>query len=153
MEGQGAEVARAKAAAVVDDGKAHLLNGGDAALAVIAGVGGPGEGQGVGLIHLLPGQGLGRRILHQQPLAVALGDGPAPDRVLLAILDGGGPGMGGFVHHLIPGGAGDGGEGDGPLLRLKIAHAPHPPAQRRAAQARLEPGGQLAHAVLPPCRT
>ena len=87
MEGQGAEVARPEAPAVVGHRKAYLLDGGHAAHRVIHGVGFPHVGQLRHKVQLRRGQRHGGRGDHQQARSVALEDGAAPDRIVLLILN------------------------------------------------------------------
>ena len=87
VEGQGAEVARPEAAPVVGHGEAHLLDGRHAPHLVIHGVGFPDVGQLGHEVQFGSGERHGRRIDHQQPVAVALEDGLSPDGVVLLILD------------------------------------------------------------------
>ena len=105
MEGQGAEVAAAEAAAVVGDRETYLLNGGNAF--GIHGVDLPRVGQGEQAVQLLPPQGTGRRVHHQQSALAGLEHGGAADGIVLVIFDLGGPGVGRFIGaDLLIGGAG-----------------------------------------------
>ena len=87
MERQRAEVARAEAAAVVDDGELYLLNGRHAAYSLIRRVIIAHIRQRVNVIHLLGGQRLCGRILHENALAVPLENGLAAHGILLVVLD------------------------------------------------------------------
>ena len=105
MERQCAEVAAAEAAPVVGDGEPHLLNGGDAR--GVHGVYLPRIGQGVQVVQLLPAQGTGGGIHHQQPPLAGLEHGAAPDGVVLVVFDLRGAGVGLLVGaDLLVGGAG-----------------------------------------------
>ena len=86
MEGQGAEVARAEAAAVVGHGEAHLLDAGDTAVLLVGGVVGAGVGQGVDRVQLLTLQGRHGGILDEELVIVDLADGLAVNGVLVFIL-------------------------------------------------------------------
>ena len=151
VEGQGAEVAPAEAAPVVGHGEADLLDGGHAPQGLVHGVDLPGVGQLRHRVQLLPAQGHGGGIHHQDPVPVGLADGPAPDGVVLLILHLGGQGVVPLAGgHILKGGHVHGGEGD---LRVGggIGGAPHvgegahrlpggqPPGDL--------PGGPLPHAV------
>ena len=87
MERQRAEVARAEAAAVVDDGELHLLNGGHAAERFVGRMVSSHIRQRINVVHLLGGQRLRGRILHKDTLAVPLEDGLAAHSILLVVLD------------------------------------------------------------------
>ena len=108
MEGDGAEVAVAKAAAVLDDRELDLLDGVHPAQRLIGGVIGAGEGQVEYAVQLLPGEGGHRRILHQVVgVGLLLHDGLAVDRVLPFGLDLVGLGVALLVlRDLVEGGAG-----------------------------------------------
>lgn len=83
MEGDGTEVAVAKAATVLDDGKFHLFDSIHSAHCLIGRVIGAGEGQVEHLVQLLAGEGRHRRVLHQvQGVGLFLNDGLAVDGVL-----------------------------------------------------------------------
>ena len=97
MERERAEVARAEAAAVVDDGELHLLNGGHAAQRLIRRVIGAHIGQGVDVVHLRGGQRQGGRVLDEHAPAVALQERPAAHMVLLVVLQLDRAGIGGFA--------------------------------------------------------
>ena len=171
MEGQGAEVAAAEAAPVVDNGEFHFLQTGHAAHGLIHGVVLPGVGQLRHPIQLFGGQGHGRGI-HQQPAFILLlQDGLAPDGVMLGILHPCGIGI--VAHaggHVLKGGDGDavigaergiadhdgsapdiGHGGDGQLLfqppgDLNAGGFPH------AVNQNIRPGvhqGAAAHLVIP----
>ena len=86
MKGECAEVACTKAAAVVYDGKLHLLNGRNPACGFIGGVIGAHKGQGIDLVHFLHVQREGRWVLYQKALAVCLKNGFAVHMVSLVIL-------------------------------------------------------------------
>ena len=66
VEGQGAEIAVAKTAPVGSEAEFDLAERRDAAVFLIRGVIGAHEGQRVDVVHLLGGQGLCRRILHDE---------------------------------------------------------------------------------------
>ena len=86
MESERAEVARAEAAAVVDDGELHLLNRGYAAQRLIGRVVGSHIGQRVDVVHLFGGQGLRGRVLDHHAPAVVLQKRLAAHMVLLVVL-------------------------------------------------------------------
>ena len=108
VEGDGAEVAVAKAAAVLDDRELDLLDGVHSAQRLIGGVIGAGEGQVEYAVQLLPGEGGHRRILHQVAgVGLLLHDGLAVDRILPFGLDLVGLGVALLVlRDLVEGGAG-----------------------------------------------
>ena len=83
MEGDGTEVAVAKAATVLDDGKFHLFDSIHSAHRLIGRVIGAGEGQAEHLVQFFAGEGRHRRVLHQiQGVGLFLNDGLAVDGVL-----------------------------------------------------------------------
>ncbi len=105
MEGQGAEIAGPEASPVVGDGKAHLLNGGNAPHFVIHRVRLPDVGQLGHPVQLRRGQGIGGRVHNQKPLPVLLDNGLAGHRVVFQILHHVGLGIGLFGGgHLRKGG-------------------------------------------------
>lgn len=75
MERDGAEIAGAKAAAVVGKGKFDLFNGGNAAHFLIDGVVVTLVGQLRHSVQFLGGKGQSGRVLHQVPLPVLLHHG------------------------------------------------------------------------------
>ena len=87
MERQRAEVARAEAAAVVDDGELHLLNSGHAAERFVGRMISSHIRQRINVVHLFGGQRLCGRVLHKDALAVPLEDGLAAHRILFVVLD------------------------------------------------------------------
>jgi len=97
MQLDGAEVAAAEAAAVLDDGELHLPDGGHAAHGLVDGVIPAGVGQGVDLVQLPAHQRLCRDVLHQILLALLLHDDLAADHVLIVHLDAAGLGVGGLI--------------------------------------------------------
>ena len=97
MQLDGAEVAPAEAAAVLDDGELHLTDGGHAAHALVDGVVPAGVGQSVDLIQLPAHQRLCGDVLHQILLALLLHDDLAADHVLIVHLDAAGLGVGGLI--------------------------------------------------------
>ena len=97
MQLDGAEVAAAKAATVLDDGELHLTDGGHAAHALVDGVVTAGVGQSVDLIQLPAHQRLCGDVLHQILFALLLHDDLAADHVLIVHLDAAGLGVGGLV--------------------------------------------------------
>ena len=108
MEGERAEVARAEAAAVVDDRELHFLNGGHAAQRFIGRVIGAHIGQSIDVVHLRGGQGPRGRVLDEHALAMALQERLAAHRVLLVILQLDRAGVVRFAHaHILIGGAFD----------------------------------------------
>ena len=153
MEGQGAEVARAEAAAVVDDGKLHLLDGGHAAGRLIGRMIGAGEGQGIDLVHFGHGEWQRGWVLDQDALAMRLDDRLAAHVVGLVVLHFDRARIGLLaVQHFLVGRAGDKGEGDIPGVMGKVGHAADAAHGVRAVLARLEVSGQLddralAHAI------
>ena len=86
VEGQGAEVAGPKAAPVMDDGEADLLDGGHAPHGVVHGMGLSHIGQLEHGVQLGGGQGHGGGIGNEQPVPVLLQDGLPPHRVVLLVL-------------------------------------------------------------------
>ena len=94
VEGQGAEVAGPKAAPVVGDGEADLLDGGHAAHVVVHGVGLPHIGQLGHPVQFFRGQGIGGGIDDEELPPVLLDDGLAHGGVVLLILDHIGLGIG-----------------------------------------------------------
>ena len=97
MELDGAEVAAAKTAAVLDDGELHLPDGRHTAHVFINGMVTAGVGQGVDFIQLPADKGLGRDVLHQIFLALLLDDDLAADHILIVHLDAAGLGVGRLV--------------------------------------------------------
>ena len=97
MQLDGAEVAAAEAAAVLDDGELYLPDGGHAAHGLVDGVIPAGVGQGVDLVQLPAHQRLCRDVLHQILLALLLHDDLAADHVLIVHLDAAGLGVGGLI--------------------------------------------------------
>ena len=87
MERERAEVARAEAAAVVDDGELHLLNGRYAAERLIRRMIVTHVRQRVNMVHLLSGQRLRGRVLHEDALAVPLENRLAAHGILFVVLD------------------------------------------------------------------
>ena len=75
------------------DGKAHLLDGGDAAEGLVHRVVGPGIGQLGHGVQRLAVQGQGRGVDHERPLPVGLEQRPAADRVVLGEFRHGGAGV------------------------------------------------------------
>ena len=103
MEGQSAEVTAAKAPAIMGDGEADFLNGGDAA--VIHGVYLTDEGQVVDFIQALPVHGALRGIAHHVAALAQLQNGLAANGVMLAVLHTGGAGVGNLIGaHILIGG-------------------------------------------------
>ena len=70
VEGQGTEIAVAKAASVGSEAELDLAQGRDAAFFFVGRVVGAHKGKGVDVIHLPGSQGFCRRILHDEELAV-----------------------------------------------------------------------------------
>ena len=99
MQLDGAEVAAAEAAAILDDGELHLADGGHAAHGLVDGVIAAGVGQGVDLIQLPADEGLGGDVLDEVLFALLLDDDIAADDILIVHLDAAGLGVG----HLIGG--------------------------------------------------
>ena len=97
MQLDGAEVAAAEAAAVLDDGELHLADGGHAAHALVDGVIAAGVGQGVHLVQFSAHQRLCGDVLHQILFALLLHDDLAADHVLIVHLDAAGLGVGGLI--------------------------------------------------------
>ena len=97
MKCNGAERAGARAAPVVGNGEAHLLNCGHTAQAVVHRVGQTHIGQLRHMVQLRSGQRHGRGIDHQNAVLMALQDRPAPDRVVLIVLHFVGLGIGSLV--------------------------------------------------------
>ena len=93
MQLDGAEVAAAEAAAVLDDGELHLADGGHAAHALVDGVVAAGVGQGVHLVQLPAHQRLCGDVLHQILFALLLYNDLAADHVLIVHLDAAGLGI------------------------------------------------------------
>ena len=87
MERERAEVARAEAAAVVDDGELHLLNGRYAAERFVGRMISSHVRQRVNMVHLLRGQRLCGRVLHKDALAVPLENRLAAYGILFVVLD------------------------------------------------------------------
>ena len=87
MERKRAEVARAEAAAVVDDGELYLLNGGYTAERLIRRMIVTHVRQRVNMVHLLRGQRLCGRVLHKDALAVPLENRLAAHGILFVVLD------------------------------------------------------------------
>ena len=87
MQLDGAEVAPAEAAAVLDDGELHLADGRHTAHGLVDGVVAAGVGQGVDLIQLPADEGLCGDVLHEVLLALLLDDDLAADDVLIVHLD------------------------------------------------------------------
>ena len=87
MERERAEVARAEAAAVVDDGELHLLNGGYAAERFVGRMISSHIRQRVNMVHLFGGQWLCGRVLHKDALAVPLENRLAAHGILFVVLD------------------------------------------------------------------
>ena len=105
VEGQGAELAGPEAPPVVDDGEAHLLNGGHAPHAVVHRVGLPHVGQLCHLVQLLGVQGHGGGIADEVPVPVGLDHRPAPDGVVLVVFHQVGLGIGPLAPaHFLKGG-------------------------------------------------
>ena len=86
MQGNGAEVAVAEAAAVVGNGELYLLNARHAALCIVHGVGLPMIGQPVYCVQFFLCQADCRRVLHQHLVPVPLEHGLSGDLVLLVVL-------------------------------------------------------------------
>ena len=87
MKGQRAEGAGPEAAPVTYKAEFDLLDGGHAAQFCVAGVPGALVGQIVDGVHLLHGQGLLRRVLHHEFLAVGFRQTLGGEGVTVAILD------------------------------------------------------------------
>ena len=112
MEGQRAEAAPAEAAAVVRDGKAHLLDRGDAAHRLVDLVPGPRVGQLGNGVELRGAERRRRRVHDQRAVAVGLDQRAAADRVVFLVFRALGLGVGVFVRaHLVEGGERDRCEG------------------------------------------
>ena len=94
VEGERAEVAAAKAAAVVGDGEFYLLNARNASRCLVGGVVVAHIGQGVNVIQLLALKRGHGGILHQELAVVHLADGATVDGVLVLILHAEGLGVG-----------------------------------------------------------
>ena len=99
MQLDGAEVAAAEAAAVLDDGELHLPDGRHAAHALVDGVVAAGVGQRIHLVQLPAHQRLCRDVLHKVLFTLLLDNDLAADHVLIVHLDAAGSGVG----HLIGG--------------------------------------------------
>ena len=148
MERDRAEIAGAKAAAVVGKGKFDLFNGGNAAHFLIDGVVVTLVGQFRHSVQFLGGKGQSGRILHQVPLPVLLHHGPAGHMVLLLQLKAAGTGVGLFIlRYLIEGGAGDGVFRQGVGKGAKIAGSADIPHSGRVFPSR-HAGGNFGHLVL-----
>ena len=87
MECQCAEVAAAEAAAVMDNGKAHLLYCGNAAERLVHGVIGLGIGKLGDKVKLLCRKRHGRRIYNKIPAVMLLNHRSAAHRIMLCVLD------------------------------------------------------------------
>ena len=99
MQLDGAEIAAAEAAAVLDDGELHLADGRHTAHGLVDGVVAAGVRQGVDLIQLPADEGFCGDVLHEVLLALLLDDDLAADDVLIVHLD-----AAGFrIGHLIGG--------------------------------------------------
>ncbi len=153
VEGERAEVARAEAAAVVDDGELHLLDGGHAAERLIGRVVGALVWQGVDAVHLLRGERARGRVLHEHAFAVALQEGAAVHKILLVVLLLNRAGIVRLVRAgRLVGGALGRGERQAVRAVRQIGHAAHADAGRRPGFAVLQvvrerEDGMLAHAV------
>ena len=148
MERDGAEIAGAKAAAVMGKGKFDLFNGGNAAHFLIDGVVVTLVGQLRHSVQFLGGKGQSGRVLHQVPLPVLLHHGPAGHMVLLLQLKAAGTGVGLFIlRYLIEGGAGNGVFRQGVGKGAKIAGAADIPHSGRVFPSR-HAGGNFGHLVL-----
>ena len=102
MELDGAEVAAAEAAAVLDDGELYLPDGGHAAHGLVDGVIPAGVGQGVDLVQFPAHQGLCRDVLDEVLLTLLLDDDLAADDVLIVHLDAARLGVGHLIgRHLL----------------------------------------------------
>ena len=99
MQLDGAEVAAAEAAAVLDDGELHLPDGRHAAHALVDGVVAAGVGQRIHLVQLPAHQRLCRDVLHKVLFTLLLDNDLAADHILIVHLDAAGFGVG----HLIGG--------------------------------------------------
>mgnify|MGYP000972874955 CR=1 FL=1 len=99
MQLDGAEVAAAEAAAVLDDGELHLPDGRHAAHALVDGVVAAGVGQRIHLVQLPAHQRLCRDVLHKVLFTLLLDNDLAADHILIVHLDAAGSGVG----HLIGG--------------------------------------------------
>ena len=86
MKSDRAEIAVTKAAAVVSDREAHLLDTRNAAERLIGRVYSTGIGEGINVVKLLGGETVGRGSLYQHHLAVTLYYGLSVDLVLPVIL-------------------------------------------------------------------
>ena len=101
MQLDGAEVAAAEAAAVLDDGELHLPDGRHAAHGLVDGVIPAGVGQGIDPVQLPAHQRLCRDVLDEVLLALLLDDDLAADDILIVHLDTAGFGVGGLIgRHL-----------------------------------------------------
>ena len=153
MEGEGAEVARAEAAPVVDDRELHLLNGGHAALRLVGRVVGAHEGQAVDVIHFGRAQRQGGRVLDEHALAVGLADGAAAYMVGLVVLQLDRPRVGGLIgQNVLVGRTIDGRKRNFGVRVVEIGHAADLAHGVRAPFSGLEIARQrddrvLAHAV------
>ena len=150
VEGQGAEIAGAEAATVVDDGKAHLLDGRHASQRLVVGVVIPGIGQVEHLVQLPALQGQSGGILDEKAAPGGLDQRPAPGEVVFILLDKGRPGIGlPILPHLFKGGQGQGVFKGAfrRVLRQKAGAADIPDGLHRLAF--FQPPGDLGHAALP----
>ena len=146
---QGAEVAAAEAAAVVGDGKPHLLQRRHAARGVVVGVPGAGIGQLVDGVEVAAREGRLGRVLDQIARPGRLDQRPAAEGVVLVLLGHRGPGIGqpALAHRLE--GRQQHGVGEAAFVRAgrQKAGAAHV-ADLRRARPLPEPPGDLGHAAL-----
>ena len=97
MQLNGAEIASAKAAAILNNGKLYFLNGRNTPQRFIAGVIAAGKGQFVHFVQFLTAQGHRRKILHQILFALLLHHDLAAHTVLIVHLNAAGLGIGHFI--------------------------------------------------------
>ncbi len=167
VKGEGAEVAGAKAAAHVGNGKFDLRKRGNAALRVVDGMPFALVGQGVHAVQFFAGKGHVGPVLQEVALAVFLAEGPPAHGVLFVVLRFEGAGVGGAVggdflhggqherprgrlgnHHA---GAGNAHIRDGTALLHPFCHAQDGAfahAEHERVRARVHQAG-IAHAVVP----
>ena len=97
VQRQRAKIARAEAAAVVNDGKLYLFNGGDAALRLVIRVIPAGIGQVENGVQLPALERAHRRVLDEHPAVVRLKKGVPAHKILLVLLGKGGAGIALFI--------------------------------------------------------
>ena len=89
VKGQGAEITVAVAAPVGGQAEFDVPQGGHAALRVVHGMPGTHVREGIDVVHLLHGEGFGRRVLDDKgPAAVGLVQAPGLKGVCVGVLEG-----------------------------------------------------------------